>query len=162
MVSSIFADTPDRYASRGFKAVIYSHSAKLEGKESFDLVLDSLRRESEQVDLLIISSLVGRADGTYAAGPTHKDSSERDSELTFLPERLNVKAEMSTDALDELRRLALRKGWLDACVQVASSVEQALEVAENAYKQSGDRSHMSCLVTGSSYLVAEALAVLEA
>jgi folylpolyglutamate synthase/dihydropteroate synthase len=46
-------------------------------------------------------------------------------------------------------------------VQVASSVEQALEAAEDAYKQSGDSSHMSCLITGSSYLVAEALALLE-
>jgi hypothetical protein len=74
-----------------------------------------------------------------------------------------MKAETNVDSLEELRWLAVSKGWLPNCVQVVPSVEQALETAAHSYeKQSGEgNSHMSCLVTGSSYLVAEALALLE-
>jgi folylpolyglutamate synthase/dihydropteroate synthase len=73
-----------------------------------------------------------------------------------------MKAETDFASLEELKSLAVSKGWLPESVKVAQSVEQALEAAEQAYKkQSGDNSHMSCLVTGSSYLVAEALALLE-
>ena len=73
-----------------------------------------------------------------------------------------MKAETDFGSLEELKSLAVSKEWLPESVQVARSVEQALEAAEQAYKkQSGDSSHMSCLVTGSSYLVAEALALLE-
>ena len=159
MISSGVADTTNRYASCGFRVLIYSHSSKLEGKESFNLVLDSLKGD-RQVDLLIISSLVGRADGTSAAGSTHNASSVI-SELIVFPERLTSNAETNADVLEELRRFAAGKGWHATRVNVASSVEQALEVPEDAYKKSGDSSHMSCLVTGSSYLVAEALALLE-
>lgn len=56
-----------RYASRGFKVLIYSHAAKLEGTESFKLVLNSLKG-GQSVNLLIVTSLVGRTDGTSAAG----------------------------------------------------------------------------------------------
>jgi folylpolyglutamate synthase/dihydropteroate synthase len=73
-----------------------------------------------------------------------------------------MKAETNFDSLEELRLLAVSKGWPPESVQVAQSVEQALEAAEQAYKkQAGEWSHMSCLITGSSYLVAEALALLE-
>lgn len=141
--------------------MIYSHSAKLEGKESFGLVLDSLRVD-QQVDLLIISSLVGRVDGTSAAGLSRKHSRERGSGLIVSLERLTMKAETNFNSLEELRLLAVSKGWPPESVQVAQSVEQALEAAEQAYKkQAGEWSHMSCLITGSSYLVAEALALLE-
>ena len=160
MVSSGVADTTDRYASCGFRVLIYSHSSKLEGKESFNLVLDSLKGD-RQVDLLIISSLVGRADGTSAAGSTHNASSMI-SELIVFPERLTSNAETNADVLEELRRFAAGKGWHATRVNVASSVEQALEATELAFKkQAGEWSHMSCLITGSSYLVAEALALLE-
>lgn len=56
-----------RRGSRSFRALIYSHAVKLEGMESFQLVLNSLKGEL-RVDLLIITSLVGRIDGTSAAG----------------------------------------------------------------------------------------------
>ena len=62
------ADMVDRYASRGFRVLIYGHSAKLESQDNLRLVLDSLRGNM-RVDLLIITSLVGRADGSSAAGP---------------------------------------------------------------------------------------------
>jgi hypothetical protein len=41
----------------------------LEGIESFKLVLESLKGE-RRVDLLIVTSLVGRIDGANAAGKT--------------------------------------------------------------------------------------------
>lgn len=73
-----------------------------------------------------------------------------------------MKAEADFGSLEELKSLAVSKGWLSESVGVARSVEQALETAEQAYKrQSKDSSHMSCFLTGSSYLVAEALALLE-
>jgi hypothetical protein len=93
---------------------------------------------------------------------SHKHSRERGSGLIVFLERLTMKAETNFDALEELRSLAVSKGWPSESVQVAQSVEQGLEIAKTAYKkQSSDSSHMSCLVTGSSYLVAEALALLE-
>lgn len=63
------------HTSRDFRVLIYSHAAKLEGIESFKLVLDILEGE-RRVDLLIITSLVGRADGISAAGPIFASSSE--------------------------------------------------------------------------------------
>jgi hypothetical protein len=49
-----------------------------------------------------------------------------------------------------------------ARVRTSQSVEEAVEMADQAYmKQSDEFSHMSCLMTGSSYLVAEALALLK-
>ena len=93
---------------------------------------------------------------------SHKDSRERGSGLIVFLERLTLKAETNFDALEELRLLAMSKRWLPESVQVAQSVEQALEATELAFKkQAGEWSHMSCLITGSSYLVAEALALLE-
>ena len=75
-------------------------------------------------------------------------------------ERLNVRANTREDTLEGLRRLASEKDWL-ASVVVSQSVEEALKMAEHEYGISGRDSHMSCLVTGSSFLVAEALALLE-
>jgi hypothetical protein len=76
-------------------------------------------------------------------------------------ERLNIRANTREDTLEELKRLALGKEWLTSVV-VTQSVEDALKVAEHEYSISGRGSQMSCLVTGSSFLVAEALALLEA
>lgn len=45
-------------------------------------------------------------------------------------------------------------------VQVAQSVEHALQMAKQRWEQSADSSHLSCLVTGSGFLVAEATALL--
>lgn len=53
---------------------IYNHTAKLEGNESFKLVLDSLEGE-RRVYISIITSLVGRVDSTSAAGLTTASSS---------------------------------------------------------------------------------------
>jgi hypothetical protein len=73
-----------------------------------------------------------------------------------------MKAEADFGSLEELKSLAVSKGWLSESVEVARSVKQALETAEQACKrQSKHSSHMSCFLTGSSYLVAEALALLE-
>lgn len=71
-----------------------------------------------------------------------------------------MRANTREDTLEELRQLASEQGAL-ASVLVARSVEEALKMAGHGYKESGRGSHMSCLVTGSSYLVAEALALLE-
>lgn len=68
---------------------------------------------------------------------------------------------MREDTLEGLRKLALEKEWLTSVV-VTHSVEDALRMAEHEYEVSGKGLHMSCLVTGSSFLVAEALALLEA
>ena len=74
-------------------------------------------------------------------------------------ERLSLRANTHEDTLKDLRQLALQQGWLTT-VAVARSVEQALEMARDMFRSSGKGSHMSCLVTGSSYLVAEALGLL--
>ena len=57
--------------------------------------------------------------------------------------------------------LALEKEWLPTVV-VTQSVEDALTTAEHEYKMAERGLHMSCLIMGSSFLVAEALALLEA
>ncbi|KAM0704123.1 hypothetical protein Q7P35_008355 [Cladosporium inversicolor] len=119
--------------SRGFKILIYSHAAKLEGMDSFKLVLNSLKEE-RCADMLIITSLVGRIDGTSAA------------------ERLTLRANTREDTLEELRQLASAQMGLTS-VLVARSVEEALNMAQNGYKASSRDTHMSCLITGSSYLV---------
>lgn len=76
-------------------------------------------------------------------------------------ERLNLRANMREDTLEGLRKLALEKEWLTSVV-VTRSVEDALRTAEHEYEVSAKGLHMSCFVTGSSFLVAEALALLEA
>jgi len=75
-------------------------------------------------------------------------------------ERLNLRAATHEDTLEELKKLASEKEWL-ASVVVTHSVEEALKTAEHQYRISRRGQHMSCLVTGSSFLVAEALALLE-
>ena len=67
---------------------------------------------------------------------------------------------MHKDTLEELRKLASEKEWLTA-VAVTQSVEDAIKMAENEYRNLGRGPHMTCLVTGSSFLVAEALALLD-
>ena len=71
-----------------------------------------------------------------------------------------MRADTHKDTLEELRRLALEKEWL-AAVAVTQSVEDAIIMAENEYRNSGRGPHMACLVTGSSFLVAEALALFD-
>lgn len=79
-----------------------------------------------------------------------------------LTERLNLRANTCKDTLDELKMMVSGKEWLTT-VAVTQSVEEAFKMAEYEYSTSerGLR-HMSCVVTGSSFLVAEALALLEA
>jgi ABC-type molybdenum transport system ATPase subunit/photorepair protein PhrA len=72
-----------------------------------------------------------------------------------------MRANTREDTLEELRKLAFEKEWLESVV-VAHSVEDALKMAEHEYRMSEKGLHMSCLVTGSSFLVAEALAFLDA
>ena len=72
-----------------------------------------------------------------------------------------MRANTREDTLEDLRNLASGKEWLNFVV-VTQSVEGALKMAEHEYRTSGKGLHMSCLVTGSSFLVAEALALLEA
>lgn len=76
-------------------------------------------------------------------------------------ERLTLSAKMSEDTLEELEQLASEQEWLTS-ILVARSVEEALRMAQDGYRASEKSSHMSCLITGSSYLVAEALGLLKA
>jgi len=76
-----------------------------------------------------------------------------------LTERLNLRANTCKDTLDELKMMASGKDWLTT-VAVTQSVEDALKRAEYEYSTSERGLHMSCFVTGSSFLVAEALALL--
>ena len=67
---------------------------------------------------------------------------------------------MHKDTLEELRKLASEKEWLTA-VAVTQSVEDAIKMAEKEYRSPGRGSPMTCLVAGSSFLVAQALALLD-
>lgn len=76
-------------------------------------------------------------------------------------ERLNLRANIREDALEELRKLASEKEGPTSVV-VTQSVEGALMMAEQEYRISGRSPQMSYFITGASFLVAEALPLLEA